>query len=68
MVWVERKGCFGGVEGWLCAKEMWLGGCQSFVAILRGMVGWARRVLIRGVMVRPEGTGREPFCEWGVVG
>ena len=60
MVVVERKGCAGG--GWLDAKEMWSGGCQSLVAILRGRVGSARRVLISGVMERPSGTGRAPFC------
>ena len=60
MVVVERKGCAGG--GWLDAKEMWSGGCQSLVAILRGRVGSARRVLISGVMERPSGTGRVPFC------
>ena len=63
MVVVETKGC---ELAWLVAKEMWEGGCQSFVAILRGKVddGRERRALTRGVMERPWGTGREPFCEW----
>lgn len=61
MVVVETKGC---ELAWLVAKEMWEGGCQSFVAILRGRVeaGRERRALMRGVMERPLGTGREPFC------
>jgi hypothetical protein len=68
MVVVSMKGCLGGSESccwwWLLAKEMWLGGCQSLVAILRGRIvaGSARRVLISGVMSRPEATAREPFC------
>ena len=48
---------------WLEAKEMWFGGCQSFVATRRTKRGEARRVLIRGVMERPPVTAREPFCE-----
>jgi hypothetical protein len=59
MVVVSRYGRLGGV--WLVAKEMWSGGCQSLVAILRGREGRARRVLIRGVMERPAGMAREPF-------
>jgi hypothetical protein len=46
---------------WLVAKEMWSGGCQSLVAILRWKVGKERRVLIRGMTERPSGTGRAPF-------
>lgn len=47
---------------WLEAKEMWLGGCQSFVATRRTKRGEERRVLIRGVMERPPVTARVPFC------
>jgi hypothetical protein len=45
----------------LDAKEMWSGGCQSLVAILSGMAGCARRVLMSGAMERASGTAREPF-------
>ena len=48
--------------GWLDAKEMWLGGCQSLVAILRAK-GQERRVLTVGRIARPLGTAREPFCQ-----
>lgn len=69
---VERKGMASpansGQQGeeeevwlWLEAKEMWLGGCQSFVATRRTKRGEERRVLIRGVMERPPVTARVPF-------
>lgn len=51
----------GRLPGWLEAKEMWVGGCQSLVPMRRMKVGRARRVLMRGMMVRPWGTGRVPF-------
>lgn len=54
---VSMKGFLG---GWLDANEMWSGGCQSLVAILRTK-GRVRRVLIVGIMERPFGTAREPF-------
>jgi hypothetical protein len=65
MVVVSKKGRFVAVvvvaSVWLLAKEMWSGGCQSLVAILRWKVGSERRVLIRGMTERPSGTGRAPF-------
>lgn len=62
MVMVSRKGrLLGGA--WFEAKEMWSGGCQSLVAILRVKMGSERRVLMKGTMERPSGTAREPFWE-----
>lgn len=57
MVVVDVKGV---ERGWLAAKEMWLGGCQSRVAILR-VKGRVRRLFMVLAMVRPDGTAREPF-------
>jgi hypothetical protein len=54
----------GGELGWLGAKEMWFAGCQSLVQILRAK-GRVRRWLTVGIMARPLGTAREPFCGWG---
>lgn len=59
MVVVETKG---DVPGCVEAKEVWLWGCQSLVAILRGK-GRVRRWLIVGIMARALGTARVPF--WG---
>jgi hypothetical protein len=41
---------------------MWFAGCQSLVAILI-VKGRERRELIRGMMSRPLGTAKLPFCE-----
>lgn len=57
IVWYD---CRGTAPGWLSAKEMWFGGCQSRVAILRAK-GRVRRVFMTGAMARPWGTAREPF-------
>ena len=48
--------------GWLDAKEMCEGGCQSLVPMRRMKAGRARRRLMSGMMVRALGTGRVPFC------
>ena len=53
---VSRKG---DLLGWFAAKEMWVGGCQSLVAILRAK-GRVSRLFMVGMMVRPLGTAREP--------
>jgi len=57
IVVVDVKGC---AKGWEEANEMWPGGCQSFVAILRGK-GSLRRWLMVGIMVRALRTAREPL-------
>lgn len=59
MVWKSTKGR---LPAWLGAKEMWSGGCQSWVATLRVKAGRARRLLMSGVMDRPSATARAPFC------
>lgn len=61
----EMKGLLCG-GGWFEAKEIWSGGCQSFVATLRGK-GSVRRVLIIGAMSLPPCTAREPFWVWVLV-
>lgn len=53
----------GRLPGWLAAKEMWSGGCQSRVATRVARAGRARRALMVGTMSRPPGTAREPFWE-----
>ena len=52
----------GWVLGWEEENEMWFAGCQSLVAILM-VKGKLRRVLMRGMMSRPLGTAKLPFCE-----
>lgn len=63
MRWVEVKGVLLG-GGCAEAKEMWEGGCQSWVA-MRRVKGRFRRWFIVGAMSRPWGTARVPF--WGGV-
>lgn len=50
----------GDVPEWFAEKEMCDFGCQSRVRSLRGK-GWARRVLMWGIISKALGTAREPF-------
>lgn len=56
----DSKGLLCG-GGWFGAKEMWSDGCQSWVPMRIAKEGRLRRLLIRGAIVRPPWTAREPF-------